>query len=79
MVVCCCSLGARVYVTESATAEGPASQDRTCREVTDEMISLVEQGRADKAITLFDPNFLLKVCAPSHASSLCLAECHVGK
>ncbi len=27
------------------------------------MIHLVEQGRADKAITLFDPDFLLKVCA----------------
>ncbi len=64
MVCCCCSIGARGYVTGSARAEELAAQDRTCREITDEMISLVEQGRADMAITLFDPDFLLKVCAP---------------
>ena len=31
------------------------------------MIRLVEQGRADRAMTLFDPDFLLKVSAQSSA------------
>ena len=46
---------------DKGTAEEPADQERTCREVTDSMISAVEQGRADRAVTMFNPNFLAKV------------------
>ena len=57
----CCSLGDCPYVKDKGTAEEPADQKRTCREVTDSMISAVEQGQADRAVTMFNPNFLAKV------------------
>ena len=34
------------------------------------MISAVEQGRADRAVSMFHPNFLLKVCTPSEGAHL---------
>ena len=54
---------------DDSSTEGVSRRHRSCGRVADSMGAALEQGAADRAVTLFDPDLMLQVSAQSKMHS----------